>query len=91
MEERPFIDTVERLASVVHDARREQKLTQAQLAAKAGVSRHFLIEVEAGHPRAEFAKVLDVLEALGLSPRAVPVVSQWAFDETGALNEDVIL
>lgn len=76
MEKTSFIHTVNHLAAVVRETRRHQGVTQAQLAAKAGVSRQFVIEVEAGHPRAEVGKVLQVLSALGLSPRAVSTLPQ---------------
>ena len=89
MEKRPFINTVERLASVVKEARKSLDLTQAQLAEKADVSRQFVIEIEAGHPRAEVGKVFALLAALGLSPQAIPVLPKWAFDETGALRTDI--
>lgn len=46
--------------------------TQAELADKAGVGRKFVVELEAGHPRAELAKVLDVLDALGIDATAQP-------------------
>ncbi|MFD1203434.1 helix-turn-helix domain-containing protein [Leucobacter albus] len=59
------IHTIDRLAAVVKRARVETGLTQADLAKLAGVSRQFVIEVEAGHPRAEIAKVFQVLGALG--------------------------
>lgn len=84
IESRPFIDTVERLATVIRDARKQQGLTQVELAAKAGVSRQFVLELEAGHPRAELAKTLAVLSALDLQPRAVPAHDQSLFDESGA-------
>ncbi|MDR0626918.1 MAG: helix-turn-helix transcriptional regulator [Bifidobacteriaceae bacterium] len=58
--------TVESLGEQVRCARRAQLLTQAQLAARAGVGRRFVLDIEAGHPRAELAKSLQVLSALGL-------------------------
>ncbi|MHC6177277.1 helix-turn-helix domain-containing protein [Glutamicibacter sp. X7] len=87
MTERPFIHTVERLASVVHTERLAHHLSIEQLADKAGVSQHFLVDIEAGRPRAEVGKVLDVLVALDLKPRAIPVTTQWAFDGSGALRD----
>lgn len=71
---RLFIDTVERLAQVVVAERHAAGLTQADLAAKAGVSRRFIIELEKGHPRAELGRVLAVLHVLDIRPYAIPPV-----------------
>ena len=62
------INDVMQLGRTLRRLRREQNLTQAQLARKAHVSRTFLIELEDGHPRAELAKVLEVFAALRTSP-----------------------
>lgn len=78
METRPFIHTPERLAEVVRAGRSEKGWTQQELATRANVGRKFVISVEAAHPRAEIGKVLAVLAALGLQPRAVPVPPVWA-------------
>jgi y4mF family transcriptional regulator len=45
--------------------RRSLGLTQAELAARAGVGRQWLVAVERGHERAEIGKVAAVLAALG--------------------------
>lgn len=67
------IHTSQRLGAAIKDARRGAGLTQAQLAAKAGVSRAWLIEVEAGtNERAEFGKVLSTIQALDLSIEVAP-------------------
>ncbi len=84
MNDRPFIDTPQRLAEVVASRRAELGLTQADLAARAGVGRRFIVDLEHGHPRAELAKVLGVLDALGLHPRAIPVAPAWAATEDPA-------
>lgn len=57
---------VDELALAVRGARKQQQLTQAQLAVKAHVSRTFVVELEKGHPRAELAKVFNVIAALDL-------------------------
>lgn len=55
------------LGAAIRTARRSRKMTQMQLAAKAQVSRSFLITLERGQgPRAEIGRVLRVLRALGL-------------------------
>lgn len=72
--ERKYIDTVDRLADVVQAARHERGWTQQVLAEHAGVGRRFIVDLEAGHPRAEVGKVLHVLKVLGIEPLAVPTV-----------------
>ncbi|MGQ4536462.1 helix-turn-helix domain-containing protein [Dermabacteraceae bacterium P13264] len=55
------------LGAAVKDARASAGLTQAQLAKRAGVSREWLVGLERGaRPRAEFAKIVAVLGALGM-------------------------
>jgi y4mF family transcriptional regulator len=59
-------------AGVIIRARRQERgLSQQALADSAGVSRKFLIDLEAGHERAELGKSLAVLAALGLSLEAI--------------------
>lgn len=53
-----------RIGRAIAERRRRRGLTQQQLADKAGVSRTFLIALEAGHERAELGKVLAVIDAL---------------------------
>jgi y4mF family transcriptional regulator len=65
MEQR-LLDTPEAVAEAVREGRRAMCLTQAQLAERAGVGRKFVMELEAGHPRAELAKVLAVLRVLNV-------------------------
>ena len=70
--ERLFLTTPERVAQVVRSRREGAGLSQAALAARAGVGRRFVMELEAGHPRAELGKVLAVLSALGVHATALP-------------------
>lgn len=59
--------TPQDLGAAIRDARIARSLTQADLARDAGVSREWLIGIEQGHrPRAELAKILSVLDTLGL-------------------------
>ena len=68
------VRTPQRLGAAIRDARREAGLTQVQLAAKAGVSRAWLIEIEAGAgERAELGKVLATVHALALSVELSPL------------------
>jgi y4mF family transcriptional regulator len=54
------------LGAFIKSIRKSKKLTQQQLADLAGVGRRFLVECEAGKPRLEFAKVLQVAAAAGI-------------------------
>ena len=55
------------LGLIIRSRRRDLGIGQEALAAKVGVSRQWLIEVEKGKPRAQVALVLRTLRALGLS------------------------
>lgn len=52
------------LGLLVREARRVRKLTQAQLATKAGVGRDWVIALEKGNRGAEMGRVLRSLQAL---------------------------
>ncbi len=54
------------LGGLIRAQRRELGLTQADLATKAGVSRRWLSDVEAGKDSAEFGLVMRTLRALGM-------------------------
>lgn len=54
------------LGTAVRQARREAGLTQGELAARAGVSRPWLSQLENGKRSVEMGKVLAVLAALDL-------------------------
>ena len=60
------IETAKTLGLYMRDRRNALKLSQAELARRIGVSRHWIIEVERGKPRAELGLVLKALDALGL-------------------------
>jgi y4mF family transcriptional regulator len=53
------------LGSLVHSERKAQKLLQTELAAAAGVGIRFIVDLEAGKPTLQLAKVLHVLATLG--------------------------
>lgn len=67
-----FLNSHEAVARAVIDGRRRAGLSQARLAEKANVGRRFIVDLESGHPRAELAKVLAVLEALDIHATALP-------------------
>jgi HTH-type transcriptional regulator/antitoxin HipB len=55
------------LGALIRDRRTKLGLDQKSLAAKVGVSRQWIVEVEKGKPRAEIGLLLRALGALGLS------------------------
>ncbi|MDR1431019.1 MAG: helix-turn-helix domain-containing protein [Propionibacteriaceae bacterium] len=69
-----FLATADDVATTVRAERAALRMTQAELAEKAGVSRKFLIAIEQGHPRAELDKVLAILHALDIHALALPSV-----------------
>lgn len=52
---------------MIRARRQERGLSQQSLAEASGVSRKFLVDLEAGHERAELGKTIAVLHTLGLS------------------------
>lgn len=60
------VRTMTDLGALVRAARESANLTQADLARRAGVSREWLVKVEGGRTPAEFPRVLDLLEELGM-------------------------
>lgn len=57
--------TIREAASTVRELREQRGWTQAALAAQAGVSRSFLVDLERGKATVEASKLLDVFQALG--------------------------
>lgn len=57
--------TVREAGPLVRELREEQGWTQVELARRAGVSRSFLVDLEAGKPTVETWKFMDVFQALG--------------------------
>lgn len=60
------VRSIRDLAAAVRGRRRDLGLSQAELAARAGVSRKWIYQFEAGKPTAELRLILRVLDALGL-------------------------
>ncbi|ULP45906.1 helix-turn-helix domain-containing protein [Mycolicibacter virginiensis] len=71
---RRFLNRLDVLAEAVREGREKLKLSQAQLAHKAGVEQQFVADVEAGRRCAatELEQLLDVLETLGIHATALP-------------------
>jgi HTH-type transcriptional regulator/antitoxin HipB len=55
------------LGAVIRGRRTKLRLDQKSLAAKAGVSRQWIVAVEEGKPRAEIGLILRTIEALGIN------------------------
>jgi Helix-turn-helix. len=76
-------------AAAVRGHRLDLDLSQDQLARRAGMSRKWVYEFEAGKPKAEFAHVLRVFEALGLH---LDLSKEGAHDEpASAIDLDALL
>ncbi len=57
--------TVREAAAAVRELREQRGWSQVELAARAGVSRSFVADLEGGKPTVEASKMLDVFQALG--------------------------
>jgi y4mF family transcriptional regulator len=57
---------VAKLGLIIKQQRLQRNLNQAQLASLARVSLNFISQIEAGKPRMQFVKLLQVLNVLGL-------------------------
>jgi y4mF family transcriptional regulator len=75
--------TVRDIAAIVRNRRDQLRWTQAQLAAKAGVGREWIIEFEKGKPTVEWGLVIRVLRELGMTMdlRIEPTEPAKAADE----------
>lgn len=54
------------IGQIIRERRQELGLTQIQLAGQAGVSRHWIVEIEQGKPRAQLALLMATLKVLRL-------------------------
>lgn len=61
------IRTPKDLGAAIRARRKALKLDQAALAAKVGVSRQWIIDIEKGKPRAALGLVLQTLQTLGVA------------------------
>ena len=68
------VATMRELAQYVGEVRAGLEIPQSQLAARAGVSRQWLVALEQGRPTVEAGKVLRTLEALGFEVTLTPYV-----------------
>jgi transcriptional regulator with XRE-family HTH domain len=61
-----MLRSAEQLGSAIRLKRKEKGLSQSALAAHLGVERKWVLRLEAGNPKAEFALVLKALAVVGL-------------------------
>ncbi len=61
-----IVDDTKKIGIIIKEARKSQKLTQAELALAANVGIRFLVDIENGKTTAQIGKVIDVCLALGL-------------------------
>ena len=66
MYEYTFISLPDDVGRIVRQERKEQGLSQTELGLRSGCSQRFISELERGKQTVEMAKVLAVLESLGL-------------------------
>ncbi|NVM94364.1 helix-turn-helix domain-containing protein [Arthrobacter wenxiniae] len=66
--------TTQDLGLMVHGVRTRHQPTQAELAVRLGVSRRYSSELETGRPKVPNAKLLPVLDQLGVGPVVREVV-----------------
>lgn len=60
------VSNVEELGAAIRRRRRQLALDQQSLAERVGVSRQWIVEIEAGKPRAEIGLLLRTMNVLGL-------------------------
>ena len=82
--------TVTDAAAVVRGRRVDLGLSQAALAAQAGVSRKWIYEFEAGKPTVELGLMLRVFEALGLRLSSSAATSTGS-PGSGGIDLDAVL
>lgn len=58
------------LGALIRDRRTKLRFDQKSLAAKVGVSRQWIVEVEKGKPRAEIGLILRTIDSLGIQLEA---------------------
>jgi HTH-type transcriptional regulator/antitoxin HipB len=85
------VRSIRDLAAAVRGRRIDLGLSQANLAAHAGVSRKWIYEFEAGKPKAEFGLILRVLDALALSLELAPDDEARASGERKTIDLDALI
>jgi len=78
------IYSAEEVGKLVRMHRKEQSVTQADLAALCAVGVRFISDLENGKPTVELGKVLHVLKCLGLEVSVTP--RNWAKQSSSLRN-----
>ncbi|KDP83915.1 hypothetical protein CF70_022350 [Cupriavidus sp. SK-3] len=66
------ISTPADLGAMVRSLRKDQRITQRDLAAFAQTGERFIVDLEAGKPTVQLSKVLQALDQLGMRLAVVP-------------------
>ncbi len=66
------VKTAKDFGMLIHDARKNAKLTQLQLAAASGTGERFIRELEKGKPTCQIEKALFLAQMLGIKINAEP-------------------
>jgi y4mF family transcriptional regulator len=85
------VRSIRDLASAVRGRRIDLRLSQADLASRAGVSRKWIYEFEAGKPTAELGLLLQVLDALGLAIELAPSAEAHGGGEGATVDLDALI
>ena len=85
------VRSIRDLAAAVRGRRKDLRLSQAELARRAGVSRKWIYEFEAGKPSAEFGLLLRVLDELGLGLELGVRADQPTADRVATVDLDALL
>lgn len=79
------------LAAAVRGRRKDLGMNQAELARRAGVSRKWIYEFEAGKPTAELSLLLRVLDELGLALDVAPRPDVPASGDAETVDLDMLI
>ncbi|WP_375497086.1 helix-turn-helix domain-containing protein [uncultured Jatrophihabitans sp.] len=85
------VSTARDLGLLVRQRRQDLRLSQADLATRAGVGRPWVVAVEKGHARAELGKLLALLAELGLAVDLSAAGQPRAGDHSDAVDLDELL
>jgi transcriptional regulator with XRE-family HTH domain len=85
------VNSIHGLTSAARGRRLELGLSQAELAARAGVSRDWVNSFEAGKPTVELILVLKILEPLGLRLDIAKSADSQKMGQAGPTDLDALL
>ena len=85
------IRSITDLAALVRGRRKDLRLSQDELAHRAGVSRKWIYDFEAGKPTAQFGLLLRVLDELDLALDVVPTSEDVRSQRGETVDLDALL